>query len=210
MSEQMTHEQFVEKYGDILSNGLNSHMTYIILTRDDARGIHLAIRPYVYRTGGTLFVGGKLRVGCNGYYSVKQTKKPLESIGDKGKMMRRAFGGIGTWASTSQHRCSVMYGEVIAAGVHDGAAFAEQHPSAKLASDLLASLEKIGNGWKVTNKRKVTNALRDAFDAALQHAFQPMPVNSAGDKVGQTTGFGAMTVKSHTEKADNLLKAVSG
>jgi hypothetical protein len=74
--------------------------------------------------------------------------------------------------------------------------------------DVVESLEKIGNGWKCSPRRKVISALADHYAVRLPLIFEETPVDHAGEQLGKTTGFGAITQKKHMDKVGSLVSSV--
>jgi hypothetical protein len=204
----MEYGEYKEKHSSVLAPGVTQGNLYVVLCNDKDRAVHLGLLPIMYREGGTVFVGGKLRSAVNSFYGLDPKEPKVPSVGDPVKALRRAFGGIGNWANEHQVRCSVTYGQHIAAGVHDKDEFFKQFPANKLASDVVESLEKIGNGWKCSPRRKVISALADHYAVHLPRIFEETPVDHAGEQLGKTTGFGAITQKKHMDKVGSLVSSV--
>ena len=73
---KITKEEFNEKFGSVMLNGLDSTSTYIPLRTNARYGINVAIRPMVMRvSSGVVLFGGKLRVG----YTLDGKHEPVKS-----------------------------------------------------------------------------------------------------------------------------------
>lgn len=179
MQEALSPQEFDDKYGEYLLDGLSSTSTYIPLKTNSRLGINIAIRPYVIRDSrGVVLFGGKLRVGYTRENGQIVTTK-ITALNDEARVEQlRNFCKGFKWQKQSGRRFSTVVGIAVAAGRYDGEVV-DQVIETKLAQKLIDSLEskfsQYNDDQSFNAKRKAAGALEAAWLIQAQKVFQPMP-----------------------------------
>jgi hypothetical protein len=178
----MTQEEFKEKFGNILLNGLDSTQTYIPLRTNARYGINVAIRPTVMRASSSVVLfGGKLRVG----YTLDDKHKPIKTnvteISDDVCIARlKDFCKGFSWQKVNPQRFSTIIGIGVAGGVYDGDAVRAALEENKIAEDFINRLErqyKQYNGVTFGNNKSAASAALNAawiLQSNKPHIFKPL------------------------------------
>lgn len=181
MTEIITAEQYDEKYGDMMLNGLSSSSTYIPLKTNKRYGLNIAIRPYVVRqSAGVMFFGGKLRVGFTIDDNGEFEKAKIVDLHYEDRVTRLADFCKGfSWLKGDDRRFSTIVGLAVAAGPYDQEVL-DKIIDDGLALDLINKLEatysKYNDGQTFNSKRKAAAALADAWLIQGGEHIQPLPV----------------------------------
>lgn len=183
MNEVMTQEQFQEKFGGDLLNGLDSNSTYIPLRANKKAGINVAIRPVIIRINqDTVLFGAKLRVG----YTLDENHCPVKSSvtdisPDVSAQRLVDFCQGFTWRRADERRCSTIVGFAVAASQYDGAAILHKVYENPLVEKFIAGLEATykdhnGVGFAACRRTAIA-ALRAswAIQIGTSGAFNPLP-----------------------------------
>lgn len=195
MHDAITVEEFQEKYGDYMLNGLSSRGTYIPLKTNARVGINIAIRPYVMRLNSAVVMfGGKLRVGYtldnNGYpINAKVVDLHEQQAFDRLQEFCKGF----SWQRQDPRRFSTVVGLGVAASPYNPEVL-DTITNDGLASELLNKLEstysQYNDGATFNHKRKAAAALQDAWILQGQSLFDDPPTVQVLPKgvVGKTGG----------------------
>lgn len=186
-------QEFEEKYGDWMLNGLCSYHTYIPLKTNKRVGINIAIRPYVMRlSDGVVLFGGKLRVGYTiddngGYVKAKIVDLHAE---DRFQRLREFCKGF-SWQKQDDRRFSTVMGIGVAASIYDPEVL-DKIVNDGLAMEFVNKLEstysKYNEGLTFNAKRKAAAALMDAWLIQAQGVFKPTPeMVKSGSALGTTS-----------------------
>ena len=176
----ITAQEYQDKYGDMMLDGLSSTDTYIPLRVNARYGTNVAIRPMVFRlSDDVVMFGGKFRVGftLDGNEFVQAKVVDLHS---EQKMERLAEFCKGfSWQKQGSRRFSTVMGFGIAAGPYDGEAILAKLVEDQIAGKMLDSIEKTYKKYNDVGfgplKRKAVAALQDAWLLQAQNCFAPMP-----------------------------------
>lgn len=195
MHDAITVEEFQEKYGDYMLNGLSSRNTYIPLKTNARVGINIAIRPYVLRlTNQVVMFGGKLRVGYtldDNLYPVNAKVVDLheQQAFDRLQEFCKGF----SWQRQDPRRFSTVVGLGVAASPYNPEVL-DTITNDGLASELLNKLEstysQYNDGATFNHKRKAASALNDAWLLQGASLFNDPPTVQVLPKgvVGKTGG----------------------
>jgi hypothetical protein len=180
MQDAISYEEFEEKYGDWMLNGLSSHGTYIPLKTNARVGINIALRPMVLRLDDKVVLfGGKLRVG----YTLDQHLNPVKSkvvdLHDDDAENRLAEFCKGfTWSRQSAARFSTIIGVAVAASPYDPEILdkvVEDGLAAEVLNKMESTYSQYNDGATFNHKRKAAAALNDAWIIQAQGLFQEPP-----------------------------------
>lgn len=180
MQDAMTYEQFEEKYGDYMLNGLSSQGTYIPLKSNKRVGINIAIRPLVLRLDPKVVLfGGKLRCG----YTLDEHGYPIQTKivdlhpEDAFNRLKDFCKGF-TWQKADERRFSTIIGLAVAASPYDPEIL-DKVVDDGLAAEVLNKLEQTfaqyNDGQSFNHKRKAAAALTDAWIMQAQSMFEEPP-----------------------------------
>lgn len=146
----------------LLQDGLTSQKSYVVLSNNGRAGLHLALRPCVFRlTSEVILLGGRLRSAFDfkGEDILKPKKPKFEKLNQKEtlKILHTEYPNF-TWQTGSKTRCSTTIGILIAAGTGDEAAFEKLWNEFDYVNTLLdaigSAIEQPITGYKPAKQAK--------------------------------------------------------
>lgn len=186
----ITKEDFQEKFGSMLLNGLDSKGTYIPLRVDEEAGINVAVRPIVLRVSDEIvLVGGKLRCG----YTLNSSKNQIKNVTAISKAVEEKrlqdFCKGFTWQNQDSTRLSTVIGVGIAATMSDkqqvhqhmtdtnaaeefinkAETTYKEHNGVGFGTYKLAAIEILDAAWRVRNPLVFTENDKVKNSVELQH-----------------------------------------
>jgi uncharacterized protein YgiM (DUF1202 family) len=148
----------LKEAGHLIMDGLSSEKTYVVLQHAKRAGIHLAIRPFVYKQSeNTAFVGGKLRVAFDATYEGGM-EMDEEGVVDNEQKLRDAYPKL-DWHNSDYRRLSTTVGVIVGcpSGM-SGTHLLELVSAEELADKLMEWVEKWSKA-AVAEKRKTKKLL---------------------------------------------------
>jgi len=169
-----------EDQAGIVQDGLTSRQSYVVLSHNGRAGVHLGLRPSVYRVDkNTIWLGGRLRTAFDFDGEAHQTKKPkMAKLDDTQavKKLHEEFPGF-KWQTGDGMRCSTTVGILIAAGLGDSKKFQKLWDEVDYVGALLDGISEVVNQTLggTTDVKQARNkciaSLTRKYEEVLWHAF---------------------------------------